>query len=82
MFCYGAGQFLQAAIMTADKTLEFPTLEQVREAIANRPRRMELEEVAEKCDVSLSWLNQVIRGAIEAPSYTKIVAVYRYVTAQ
>lgn len=67
--------------MTADKTLEFPTLEQVREAIANRPRRMELEEVAAACGVSLSWLNQVARGAIEAPSYERIVAVYRYVTA-
>lgn len=59
--------------------LDFPTLAQVREAIANRPRRMQLEEVAEACDVSLSWLKQVMSGSIEGPSYERIVAVYRYV---
>lgn len=68
--------------MTADKLLDFPTLEQVKVAIANRPRRMELEEVAEKCGVSLSWLNQVVSGAILAPSYEKVVAVYRYVSTR
>lgn len=66
--------------MTADSiTLEFPTLAQVRDAIANRPRRMQLEEVAAACDVSLSWLKQVMSGSIEGPSYERIVAVYRYV---
>lgn len=67
--------------MTDAKNVDFPTLAQVREAIANRPRRMLLEEVAKACDVSESWLKQVVNGSIEGPSYERIVAVYRYVIA-
>lgn len=65
----------------SDTSNNLPTLAQIREAIENRPRKMKLEDIAAACDVSESWIKQVLRGAIEEPSYVKIVAVYRYVLA-
>lgn len=58
-----------------------PPLEDIRETIKNRPRRMELQHIADNCDVSVDWLNKLIAGDIPNPGYSRLRAVYHFVTA-
>lgn len=58
-----------------------PTLIEVRELIANRPRNVELEHVAKAAEASISWVKQFAAGKITKPDYNKVVAVYKFLSA-
>lgn len=57
----------------------FPTIEEIKAFLANRSRLITLDDIASRCDVSVSWIKQVLSGEIENPSYKNITAVYKYV---
>lgn len=59
-----------------------PTLDEVRELIVNRPRRISLLDIATAAGVSVSWVSQLLNGQIEEPAYNKIAAVYQYLKQQ
>jgi len=65
-----------------DKTPLMPSLASIKAMLANRPKSVTLPEIAKACDVSESWLKQVISGEIKDPSYTKVVAVHDFIKAK
>lgn len=58
----------------------FPTIDEIKAFLANRSRLITLDDIAAKCDVSVSWIKQVLSGEIENPSYKNLTAVYKYVS--
>lgn len=57
----------------------FPTVQEFRDFVAGRSRLITLEDIAKGCDVSVSWIKQVLSGEIKKPSYENITAVYKYI---
>jgi len=55
-----------------------PTIAEVRSLIENRPRSIELEQVAKIAGASVSWVKQFVAGKIKKPDYNKVVAVYQF----
>jgi hypothetical protein len=56
-----------------DKTLKL---------LADLPRNVTLKEVAEACDLNLSWLSAFARGEIEHPSVNRIECLYEHLTGR
>ena len=51
-------------------------------ALAERPRVLTYEVIAEECGVSARWLQQLVAGKIEDPGVCKVEAVYVFVTGK
>lgn len=58
-----------------------PTLEDIRETIRNRPRKMQLKDVATATGVSVDWLNKLLAGEMPNAGYSRIKAVVDFVNA-
>lgn len=52
------------------------------EAIANRPRLITYDVIAEECGVTVRWLQQFTSGNIADPGVAKVEAVYEFVTGK
>ena len=50
--------------------------------MAGRPRVLTYEVIAEECNVSKRWLEQLAAGKIKEPSVCKVEAVYEFVTGK
>lgn len=62
--------------------IDFPTLAEIRELIAQRPRSVSLADIANAAQASVGWVDKLIAEDIEEPSYSKITAVYKYLKEQ
>ena len=52
------------------------------EAIKNRPSCLTYNHIADECNVSIRWLDNLVAGKIKDPGVTKIEAVYEFVTGR
>lgn len=53
-------------------------LDCTRELLIDRPRKVTIAEIAEKIDVSPSWLDSLIAGRIKEPSVNSIQRLYEF----
>jgi transcriptional regulator with XRE-family HTH domain len=53
-------------------------LDCTRQLLIDRPRKITITEIAEKIDVSASWLDALIAGRINEPSVNSIQRLYEF----
>lgn len=61
--------------MTSLDVASHPELQETLNLLANRPRNLTLEAVAEAANVSMGWLSQFARGKIPDPSFNRVMRV-------
>jgi hypothetical protein len=65
----------------SEKSNEHPTVTQTKHLIRQRPRALTYEVLAERCDVSVSWIRDLLAGNIKDPSANKILSVRDFLIA-
>lgn len=61
--------------MTSLDVATHPELQETLNLLANRPRTLTLEAVAEGANVTLGWLSMFSRGKIDDPSFNRVMRV-------
>jgi predicted transcriptional regulator len=55
-------------------------LKKTRTLIANRPRSVSLQDLAEVAGASEAWIKKMTRGEIKDPSVNKVGAIFDFLT--
>lgn len=62
--------------------LFMPSEQQIRQKVQERPRTMQLQEIAEGSKVSLTWLSKMLGGHIKSPGYAKMRRIWIFVASK
>lgn len=68
--------------MTSLDVATHPELTETLKLLANRPRTLTLEAVADGANVSVGWLSHFARGKIDDPSFNRVMRVRDFMRQQ
>lgn len=68
--------------MTSHDVATHPELTETLNLLANRPRTLTIEAIAEGASVSVGWLSQFARNKIPDPSFNRVMRVRDFMRKQ